>query len=103
MKINSKLRFTIISLCILTVSLNAVNLSFIYQPSCPTDINKDGITNEKDVELLLKKFGEPCKCCSEDVNKDGVVNLQDLSLLLVKQRVSCECGTSGDRVKVKNY
>lgn len=58
---------------------------------CPTDINRDGITNDKDVDLLLKKFGQSCNCC-EDVNGDGMVNSQDLALLLLNQDVPCKCG-----------
>ena len=112
MKLNFKQHFTIISLCFLTFSLNATinpfnsittskdnksNKIAAYSHSCPTDINKDGITNDKDVELLLKKFGQSCTCCPEDVNRDGVINVQDLSEVLLNNGVSCGCGGKGDQ------
>ena len=93
MKINLLVSITIISTCLLTISLSAKNTS--YKPICPTDINRDGITNEADVTLLLKKFGQTCKCC-EDVNGDGTVNSQDLSLVLLNQDIPCRCSTKNN-------
>lgn len=105
MKISHIICITLISICILSVSLSAINLSkktevsnkkglttTLHTPICPTDINRDGITNGKDVELLLKKFGQSCKCCCEDVNGDGIINSEDLSLVLLNQDTPCRCG-----------
>jgi hypothetical protein len=103
MKLSLKLFFTIISLSILTINLNAVHLvnksthcdkkqmdETTYHLSCPTDINRDGITNNADLSLLLKKFGQSCKC-REDVSGDGIVSAKDLGLLLQNFNVRCKC------------
>jgi hypothetical protein len=57
-------------------------------PSCPTDINNDGVTSQADLNLLLAKYGQSCTC-PEDINGDGVVSAADLNLLLAKFGTSC--------------
>jgi hypothetical protein len=49
---------------------------------CTTDINKDGITSNTDLLLLLSKFGQTCVSCTYDVNKDGSISNADLMLIL---------------------
>ena len=49
---------------------------------CTTDINKDGITSNTDLLLLLSKFGQACVSCTYDVNKDGSISNADLMLIL---------------------
>jgi len=49
---------------------------------CYTDVNKDGMTSNADLLLLLSKFGEACISCASDINKDGSVSNTDLMLIL---------------------
>ena len=52
-------------------------------PSCPQDVNRDGIVNTIDLALLLGHFGQPAVAGADgDVNRDGVVNTFDLVSLL---------------------
>lgn len=89
-------------MCIIITNLNAVNPSskttekntsntVSNTPLCPTDINRDGITNNADISLLLQKFGQSCHC-PEDVSGDGLVSAKDLSLLLMNFNRQCKCG-----------
>jgi len=47
------------------------------------DINKDGIVNQEDVELVMQHYGETGEpgWIREDVNKDGIINVLDGSLV----------------------
>lgn len=55
-------------------------LRIIVDP-CPTDINKDGVTNVQDLLILLAEWG-PVGIQS-DFNEDGIVNTLDLLELLI--------------------
>ena len=52
-------------------------------PTVPAwDVNKDGVTNDKDVALVTDAFGQkPPKNPRTDVNGDGVVNGKDLAIV----------------------
>ena len=52
-------------------------------PTVPAwDVNKDGVTNAKDVALVTDALGQkPPKNPRTDVNKDGVVNGKDLAIV----------------------
>jgi hypothetical protein len=50
-------------------------------PSCPADLNQDGVVNGADLGLMLGSWG-PCPGCAADLNADGIVNGADLGLLL---------------------
>lgn len=50
---------------------------------CGGDLNGDGVTDGRDLSVLLSQFGTPVSPCSgADANNDGLVNGQDLSVLL---------------------
>jgi len=55
-----------------------VNLGMVAAPSCPTDINHDGVTGSADLAGLLNGWGTS----SPDLNGDGTVGSADLSTLL---------------------
>ena len=54
------------------------------------DINLDGVTDEKDLEIIKANLGLDCLdiCTRTDLNRDGKVNSADLTLLN-KQRGTC--------------
>jgi hypothetical protein len=84
--------------CLFAANLNAATGSLAQEkkaaesttlsPSCPTDINNDGVTSQADLNLLLAKYGQSCTC-PEDINQDGVVSAADFNLLLLKFGTSC--------------
>jgi hypothetical protein len=53
-----------------------------YTRELRTDINMDGITDQKDYNLFLKKFDQSCSGCAEDINNDGHVDGHDMLILL---------------------
>ena len=59
--------------------------AFTYEsPSCPEDLNGDGVVNSLDMVILLNAFGN-CPAspasCPADLNGDGVVNALDVIIL----------------------
>ncbi len=50
-------------------------------PTCPGDIDENGIIEFVDLLAVLEAWG-PCPDCPEDVNGSGVVDFQDLVILL---------------------
>lgn len=57
--------------------------------AAPTDINRDGATNNNDFILLMQVFDSPCQGCLEDINHDSVVNINDFLQLLGQFNTSC--------------
>jgi len=53
-------------------------------PSCPSDLNGDGVVGGADLAILLGSWGGCPKAapCAADLNGDGVVNGADLGVLL---------------------
>ena len=51
-------------------------------PACPTDLDRNGVTDGQDLGLLFVAWGS-CPDCQPDLNGDGVVNGQDLGILFV--------------------
>jgi len=61
--------------------------------SCPTDINKNGVTNNDDLQLLLKQWAAgPGAHCGADINRDGIISTADLLLLLAECNTPCNLG-----------
>ncbi len=60
------------------------NVGLVVTPSCPGDLNFDGVINTADLTILLVKFGQSVQPGTDgDLNADGQVNTADLTLLLV--------------------
>lgn len=53
-------------------------------PTCPGDINLDGVVNSKDITYLLTQWDSspPCGGFNADIDGSGLVDATDLSLLL---------------------
>ncbi|MFK7960250.1 MAG: hypothetical protein AB8G96_06960 [Phycisphaerales bacterium] len=49
--------------------------------SCPTDVNRDGVTGFDDLLAVLAAFGA-CPNCAADINADGIVDFSDLLAVL---------------------
>lgn len=65
---------------------------FSQSTSCPTDINKNGVTNNDDLQLLLTQWTHafpPGPHCAADINRDGIISTADLLLLLAKCNTQC--------------
>lgn len=61
------------------------------EPSCPGDINCDGVVNVFDIVKVIHAFG-PCESpshCPEDLDGSGVVDVQDL-LVVIHNFGSCD-------------
>ena len=52
--------------------------------TAPTDLNGDGVTNVKDVQLGIKQARGLNVCTTGDINKDGVCSLADVQLIIGK-------------------
>ncbi len=63
-------------------------------PRCPTDLNRDGITNDQDLLLFNASYNTECntffKKCPTDFNRDGLINSADLRILIGNMGKSCE-------------
>jgi len=52
-------------------------------PSCPADINGDGVVDAADLALVLAYFATVAECGSrEEINRDGLIDGADLALVL---------------------
>ncbi len=59
-------------------------------PSCPADLNGDGLVNTADLVRFLGRFGQPTTVGGEgDFNSDGAVNTADLVFFLGRFGVPC--------------
>jgi hypothetical protein len=56
----------------------------------PTDINKDGITDSIDFNLLLQQYNLLCPACPEDLSLDGTVNNDDFLILAGDYYETCQ-------------
>ena len=66
-----------------STTLNTQVLEVTLFPPCPTDVNGDGISNTRDLALLVSHYGQrvPARTLG-DINGDGLVNTIDLAALL---------------------
>ena len=53
-------------------------------PCLPADINRDGVVDQKDVQILRTDYWSPNPSnIRSDINRDGIVDLTDYSLLVI--------------------
>ncbi|MCB9839071.1 MAG: hypothetical protein H6813_07005 [Phycisphaeraceae bacterium] len=61
-------------------SIDNVMFGVVVVPSCPGDLNNDGVIDTADLGILLGDFGTTSAL--SDLNNDGVVDTADLGILL---------------------
>jgi len=69
------------------INLDDNNAFVAFGPSCPGDVNNDGVVDLNDLNLVLVNFGQTTTI--GDANGDGVVDLNDLNLVLVNFGTVC--------------
>lgn len=72
------------------INNNSASPAIVTIVTDPTDINRDGVTNNVDFLLFLSQFNTNCAQCREDINHDGVVNNVDFLLLLARFNMMCQ-------------
>lgn len=67
---------------------------FIHNPKCPTDLNRDGITDTHDLVIFNSFYNTECntffKKCPTDFNRDGKTNAADLTMITSMVGKSCK-------------
>ena len=93
----AKTRVTIIVILFIAVTITffvTKDILFTTKTSgCPTDINKDGITNEMDLIILKAHFNEKSSfwhANPTDINHDGITNIEDFNLLISNFGKKCK-------------
>lgn len=80
--------------CIVTnCSGNSVitnNSAVLTVTTLPSDIDKDGITQVTDFNLLNTLYNNNCAGCEEDITGDGVINNDDFLMLLGEYGQACQ-------------
>jgi len=82
MAIRNKSIKVISAIALVIVATSIILLLSNRKEFSPTDVNRDGVTNQLDQEQLLKKFGQQCEKCTEDINLDNKVDGEDLLILI---------------------
>ncbi len=70
------------------INLDDANAFVAFTPTCPGDVNSDGLVNLADLNLVLANFGSATDI--GDATGDGQVNLADLNLVLANFGVDCQ-------------
>lgn len=80
--------------CIITncsgIQVITNNQAMLTVSSLPSDINKDGVTEAVDFNLLNIQYSNTCLGCAEDITADGIVNNDDFLILLGEYGQSCQ-------------
>ena len=72
------------------INLDDATRFVAFGPSCPGDLNGDGVVNFADLNILLGAFGQSGAGIPADINEDGVVNFADLNILLTAFGTVCQ-------------
>lgn len=66
------------------------NTAMLTVTTLASDINKDGITQSADFNLLNTQYNNSCTGCPEDITSDGVVDNDDFLMLLGEYGRACQ-------------
>jgi hypothetical protein len=64
------------------VRLDNIRIAACHLPSCPSDLNDDGLVDGADLTMLLGEWGLCQEECPGDINGDGIVDGTDLTIVL---------------------
>ncbi len=59
-----------------------LELTTVALPSCPADLDGNGVIGGADLAIVLGAWGPGCGGCASDLNADGTVDAADLAILL---------------------
>ncbi len=94
MKKNKALRIILPAVILMLVSGFIIMKFFIYNPKCPTDLNRDGVTDNQDLLVFNASYNTECNTffrkCPTDFNRDGKTDAADLGILISMTGKFCE-------------
>ena len=65
-----------------TLGNACLELTTVASPSCPSDLDGNGVVGGADLAIVLGAWGPGCGGCASDLNADGTVDAADLAILL---------------------